>query len=278
MTETDTDGPLARPFAKATLCGIDPGRPGFSVRPPKQPLVVDLPPTAEGARLLQERGIAVAGSPGKGCRIVLDAGQRQRYQVSLELFGHDDQTICLFAAGILQAHLRLEHHGQWIVIGGTPWPLHFQRIVVRGRDSGVLLADGCSSNGAILTVHGDRTAIALGQDCMLSHEVEIAASDEHAIIGLDDLAWLNPPKTVTIGPHAWLGANSSVLKGVSIGAGAILGTRSVASRDLPARSAAAGMPARVIRENVTWSRHLAPDEANRKLERDRLDAWLAPPG
>ncbi|AMJ60401.1 acyltransferase [Bosea sp. PAMC 26642] len=278
MTVTEPQGPLARAFATAASCGFDPGRPGFAVRVPGQPLVVDLPPTPEAARLLQERGISIAGSSGKACRIVLDAEQRQRYQISIELFGHDDQTICLFASSILQGHLRLEHHGQWLVIGATPWPLHFQRIVVRGRESGVLLADGCSSNGAILTVHGDRTAIALGQDCMLSHEIEIAASDEHAIIGLDDLAWLNPPKSVVIGPHAWLGANSSVLKGVTIGAGSILGTRSVASRDIPPRSAAAGMPARIIRENVTWSRHLAPDEANRKVERDKLDAWLAPPG
>jgi acetyltransferase-like isoleucine patch superfamily enzyme len=277
MTDADPPGPLSRSFAKAAGCGVDPDRPGFATHLPRHPLVIDLPPSPEAARHLQERGIVLTGAIGSGCRLVLDGEQRQRYQVSIELFGHDEQTICLFASGVLQAHLRLEQHGQWIVIGATPWPLHFQRIVVRGRDSGVLLADGCSCNGATLTVHGDATAIALGQDCMLSHGVEIAASDEHSIFGLDDLAWLNPPRTVIVGPHVWLGANSSVLKGVGIGAGAILGTRSVASRDLPPRCAAIGMPARVVRENVTWSRHLAPDEAQRAAERTRLDSWLASP-
>lgn len=278
MTDLDPRASLARAFASAVLCGVEPTRRGFAVRLPASPLVIDLPPTPDGARLLKERGIAIAGAPGTGCRIVLDAECTQRYQVSMELFGHDDQTIALFAQNILQGHLRLENRGQWIVVGATPWPLHIHRIVVRGLRSGVLLADGCSSNGAILTVNGDATAIALGQDCMLSHGIEIAASDEHAIIGLDDLAWLNPPSTVIIGPHVWLGANASVLKGVTIGAGAILGTRSVASRDVPPRSVAAGMPARVVRGNVTWSRHLAPDEAARQAERTRLEAWLAQPG
>ena len=56
------------------------------------------------------------------------------------------------------------------------------------------------------------------------------------------------PAAIAIGPHSWLGARVIVLKGVTIGAGAIVGAGSVVTRDVPPRTLAAGSPARVIRQ------------------------------
>lgn len=52
---------------------------------------------------------------------------------------------------------------------------------------------------------------------------------------------------VRIGRGAWLGQNVVVLPGVTIGAGSVIGANSVVRGDVPARSIAAGVPARVIR-------------------------------
>lgn len=53
---------------------------------------------------------------------------------------------------------------------------------------------------------------------------------------------------VLIQRGAWLGQNVVVLPGVTIGAGAVIGANSVVRDDVPARTIAAGTPARVIRE------------------------------
>ncbi len=50
-----------------------------------------------------------------------------------------------------------------------------------------------------------------------------------------------------IGNDVWLGAKVRVLKGVSIGDGAIVGANSVATSDLPPCAVALGTPARVMR-------------------------------
>jgi acetyltransferase-like isoleucine patch superfamily enzyme len=52
---------------------------------------------------------------------------------------------------------------------------------------------------------------------------------------------------VRIGDHAWINFNVAVLKGVTIGEGAIIGAGSVVTKDVPAYVLCAGNPARVIR-------------------------------
>lgn len=53
---------------------------------------------------------------------------------------------------------------------------------------------------------------------------------------------------VLIERGAWLGQNVVVLPGVTIGAGSVIGANSVVRTDVPPRTVAAGVPARVLRE------------------------------
>lgn len=55
-------------------------------------------------------------------------------------------------------------------------------------------------------------------------------------------------KPVAIGSDCWFGANVVVCPGVTIGRGCVIGAGSVFTRDIPANTFAAGVPARVIRE------------------------------
>jgi galactoside O-acetyltransferase len=53
---------------------------------------------------------------------------------------------------------------------------------------------------------------------------------------------------IRICDSAWLGFDVVVLKGVTIGEGAIVGARSVVTKDVPPWTIAAGNPARVVKE------------------------------
>lgn len=52
---------------------------------------------------------------------------------------------------------------------------------------------------------------------------------------------------ITIGRRVWIGANVTVIGGVTIGDGAVIGAGAVVVRDVPPRTLAVGVPARVIR-------------------------------
>jgi acetyltransferase-like isoleucine patch superfamily enzyme len=56
-----------------------------------------------------------------------------------------------------------------------------------------------------------------------------------------------PSAPIRIGPRAFLGGHVTVLKGVTIGEGAVIGAGSVATRDIPDFEVWAGVPAKRIR-------------------------------
>ena len=56
------------------------------------------------------------------------------------------------------------------------------------------------------------------------------------------------PAPIHIGSDVWFGARVTVVPGITIGDGAIIGAGSVVTKDVPARTVVAGVPARVIRE------------------------------
>jgi virginiamycin A acetyltransferase len=59
------------------------------------------------------------------------------------------------------------------------------------------------------------------------------------------------PGPIVIGEDVWVGSNSSILAGVTIGRGSIIGAGSVVNKDVPPYSIAVGNPARVIRQRFS---------------------------
>lgn len=55
-------------------------------------------------------------------------------------------------------------------------------------------------------------------------------------------------RAVHIGKNVWIGMNSLILKGVTIGDNAIVAAGSVVTRSVPANTLVAGVPARMVRE------------------------------
>ena len=97
--------------------------------------------------------------------------------------------------------------------------------------------------------------IVIGEGAVISHNVTIEDYDGHQLYNVDENGEKTPvpiSAPIVIGDHVWIGAKATILKGVTIGDGAVIAAGSVVTRDVPAHSLCAGVPAKVIRENVFW--------------------------
>ena len=97
--------------------------------------------------------------------------------------------------------------------------------------------------------------ISIGEGAVISHNVTIEDYDGHQLYNVDadgnrEAVAISAP--ITIGDHVWIGAKATILKGVTIGDGAVIAAGSVVTKDGPAHCLCAGCPAKVIRENVEW--------------------------
>lgn len=96
--------------------------------------------------------------------------------------------------------------------------------------------------------------ISIGEDCMLSSAIEFRTGDSHSIIDNSNKVKINHAKDITVGNHVWIGAHSKILKGVTIGNNSIIGTSSIVTKNIPAHTIAAGIPAKIVKENIDWAR------------------------
>lgn len=96
--------------------------------------------------------------------------------------------------------------------------------------------------------------IELGNDCMLSDDIEIRTGDSHSIIDKETGSRLNPASSVFIESHVWVGAHARILKGSLIHSNSIIANSSVVSMEVPSHSIAAGVPAKIIKSGIDWKR------------------------
>jgi len=111
--------------------------------------------------------------------------------------------------------------------------------------------------------------IAIGDFVMLAQGVAIVGGD-HRIdcVGVPMIfAGRDACKPVIIEDDVWIGNRATILHGVRIGEGAIVGAGAVVTKDVPAYSIVVGVPARVIRYRFDVAQQQAHHEALRRLPR-----------
>ena len=119
----------------------------------------------------------------------------------------------------------------------------------------------CNSGHFVLRSHA--RSILIGEGSMLSFDVKVRCSDMHGIFDVATGEQVNLAESVRIGPHVWLGEEVAVLKGVDVGAGSVVGARALLSASVPPCSLAVGVPARVLRQGVSWTRQPEPGAQER---------------
>jgi acetyltransferase-like isoleucine patch superfamily enzyme len=172
--------------------------------------------------------------------------------VSIHVRGGSNRIVIAPQARVSNVDIRMAGTGHALLIGSHV-SMHAGSIEFYDDGCRVSIGERTTIFGASIGVT-EGGSIAVGEDCLLSSEVDLRNGDSHSIVDADTGARLNPAADVTIDDHVWLGKRVMVLKGGRIGAHTVVGAGSIVNGELPAHSIAAGSPARAIAGGVTWLR------------------------
>jgi acetyltransferase-like isoleucine patch superfamily enzyme len=122
-----------------------------------------------------------------------------------------------------------------------------RRMSIRvGKGAELIIGNGCGlSNSTIFAT----VRIVIHDETFIGGGCDIYDSDFHPLAPEDRQAGRPAASAgVEIGPRAFLGSHSIILKGVTIGEGAVIAAGSVITRDVPAFEVWGGRPARFLRK------------------------------
>ena len=127
------------------------------------------------------------------------------------------------------------------------------RIGLRGTGLTVRIGDRCDAKRSrIVACQAD---VAIGRDCLIAAGVHLRTSDLHRIVDRASGTPLNPARPVVVGDGVWLAGEAALLKGARVPDGCVVGFRSVVTKAFDESDCViAGVPARVIRRGIAWSR------------------------
>lgn len=161
---------------------------------------------------------------------------------------HDDLILGanLRAGSKAESYLKIQKQGHLII--NSRFQVFFGASLEIFPYGKLTLGKGYLNTGAAIACSN---AITLGEEVFIARNVYITDSDHHQIFDAQGTA-CNASKPVIIGNHVLIGFGAVILKGVIIGDGAVVAAGSVVTRDVPAESLVAGVPAKVIKEGIKW--------------------------
>lgn len=138
---------------------------------------------------------------------------------------------------LVEKNAKMTVNGRFAVFEGS-----YIRVITGGH---LILNSGFINENVQITCGG---TVEIGTGCVIGRDVVIRSFDGHSI----QQYGYQISSPIKIGVHVWIGQGATVLKGVTIGDGAIIAANATVAKDVPAHCIVAGCPARVIKENVHW--------------------------
>jgi acetyltransferase-like isoleucine patch superfamily enzyme/coenzyme F420-reducing hydrogenase beta subunit len=143
----------------------------------------------------------------------------------------------------LETRLLLEPNATLTINGNfTMFCNSYIRVVEGGE---LILNEGFINENVQITC---ASSVTIGKGCAIARDVIIRDFDAHTIERLG----VEIKKPINIGNHVWIGNRAMILKGVTIGDGAIIAAGSIVTKNVPPYSVVVGIPAKVVKKNVSW--------------------------
>lgn len=164
-----------------------------------------------------------------------------------------NNTIIIRGKMSKDVHVMIQGNNHRLIIGeGVVF--NKGQIWFEDHDCEIYIGAGSTIGEAFLAVAESGSKISIGEDCMFSQGIHVVTTDSHSIIKQDSSERINPAKNVLIGDHVWIARGVTINKGVTIESNSVIAGNSVVTKSVPCNCIAAGVPAKIVKNNINWLR------------------------
>lgn len=123
---------------------------------------------------------------------------------------------------------------------------------IKGNNCTIELKNNVYIRSAHIACGDNQNIIEIGNNCLIAYNVEIRNNDSHYIFDLSTNEQVNKPQNILIEDKVWIGGNTTILKGVKVGKGSVIGGGSIVTKSVDENSIYVGSPAKKIKSNIYW--------------------------
>lgn len=121
----------------------------------------------------------------------------------------------------------------------------YSYVEARFTGSRITVGDGSRLNNNLVFI-ATTEPITIGPRCLIGYGVELLGSNFHGLAPHQRSGQHARSEPITIGADVFIGAHAKILRGVKVGDGAIIAAGAIVTKDVPANTIVAGIPAKNI--------------------------------
>lgn len=142
-----------------------------------------------------------------------------------------------------------------VTIGGSKYYIKYCLLDAAASNSTITIGKNCFIRGGyFVTADKDGLNISIGDECLIANSVKITATDFHTVYDLDSKIPINPPEDIIIGNHCWICQDVTIAKGSVLPDDTIVAAKAYVTGTFEkTNTIIGGVPAKIIRENTSWS-------------------------
>lgn len=129
-------------------------------------------------------------------------------------------------------------------------------IFINDNNTTVFIDENTTFEQTDISISEPHNYVIIGKDCMFSRQTYILASDYHSILDSNGDR-INFATGVSIEDHVWVGWHATILKNCYIRSNSVIAAHALVVGDVPANSIVGGVPAKLLKRDITWTRERA---------------------
>ncbi len=173
--------------------------------------------------------------------------------VSIKLRGNNNKIVIKENSELKDTKIILNEENNQITLSENV-RIHKSYFFINGKHSKISVGRETTIEGGKLNSQENNNEISIGENCMFSYNVEVRNTDSHPIFDFQNKL-INKGQKVIIKDRVWLSEGVTVLKGVVIENDCIIGAKSLVTKSIgKSNSISAGIPAKIIKEDIIWRR------------------------